>query len=122
MTICLINIFLKSIGEIKASYEHETKMLSSELLNLGEKLIENFENSIIVERIFLQTDFLNRSLLKLTTYYGFSPLIRDVKVKALLDELWIGKSSNECDGKQSDFSMLDFMHSMCLRKLPNKKI
>ena len=97
-------------------------MLSSELLNLGEKLIENFETSIIVERIFLQTDFLNRSLLKLTTYYGFSPLIRDVKVKAFLDELWIGKSSNECDGKQSDFSMLDFMHSMRLRKLPNKKI
>ena len=99
MTICLTSIFLKSIGEIKATYKNETDNLSIELLNLGEKLIENFENTKIVERIFLQTDFLNRSLLKLITYYGFKPLIRDDKVKALLDELWIGKSSNECDGK-----------------------
>jgi len=49
-------------------------------------------------------------------------LLRDDKVSALLDELWVGKDSYECDGRDTDFSMLSFLASAKIKSLPGKKI
>jgi len=46
----------------------------------------------------MDTDFLDRTTLKLITDYEYEPLLKDDKVSALLDELWVGKESYECDG------------------------
>ena len=44
-----------------------------------------------IEAIFMETDFLDRTVLKLITDNEYEPLLRDDKVSALLDELWVGK-------------------------------
>jgi hypothetical protein len=84
-------------------------------------LIENMEPKFI-ETIFMDADFLDRTVLKLITDFGYEPLLKDVKVSALLDELWVGKNSYECDGRVTDFSMLTFLASAPIKKLPGKKI
>lgn len=72
--------------------------------------------------MFLETDFLDRTTLKLITDYEFEPLLKDNKVSALLDELWVGKQSYECDGRITDFSMLTYLVSAPIKKLPGKKL
>jgi len=48
--------------------------------------------------------------------------MRDVKVSALLDELWVGKNSYECDGRITDYSLLTFLVSAPIKKLPGKEL
>ncbi len=42
----------------------------------------------VIEPIFLETDFFDRTVLKLITDYEYEPLLKDPKVSALLDNLW----------------------------------
>lgn len=49
-------------------------------------------------------------------------MLKDDKVSALLDELWVGKDSYECDGRVTDFSLLSFLASAQIKSLPGKKI
>lgn len=51
-----------------------------------------------VEKLFMDTDYQDRTVLHLITKYGYEPLCRDPKIKILLDELWVGKESYACDG------------------------
>ena len=46
----------------------------------------------------------------------------DAKCNALLDELWVGKSSYECDGRLTDFSMLSYLWSAPIKKLHGQTI
>ena len=70
----------------------------------------------------MDTDFKNRTVLHLITYNNFAPLMSDSKVAALLDELWVGKLSYECDGKTENFSKLKYMATSNLRRLPSMPI
>lgn len=70
----------------------------------------------------MDTDFLDRTVLKLITDYEYEPLLRDNKISALLDRLWIGKSSYQCDGRITDFSKLHFLASSPIKMLPGTKI
>lgn len=76
----------------------------------------------IIENIFMDTDFLDRTVLKLITDYGYEPLLRDDKASALLDELWAGKDSYECDGRNTDYSKIFFLINAPLKPLPKKKL
>jgi hypothetical protein len=40
----------------------------------------------------------------------------------LLEEIWQGKESYECDGRLQDFSMLNFISKTPIKKLPGKVI
>jgi hypothetical protein len=66
----------------------------------------------------MDVDFLDRTVLKLITSNGLEALLRDEKVFALIDELWVGKATNECDGRVTDFSLLSYMSSAPIKKLP----
>jgi len=66
----------------------------------------------------MEVDFLDRTALKIITDMGYEPLLRDPKVAALLEELWVGKQTYECDGRTADFSMLTFLLSAPIKKLP----
>jgi hypothetical protein len=48
--------------------------------------------------VFLDTDFKNRTVLKIATSNSYRELVESEKVSVLLDELWEGKRSFECDG------------------------
>jgi hypothetical protein len=76
----------------------------------------------IIATIFMDTDFLDRTVLNMITNYEYEPLLKDDKVSAVLDELWVGKDSYECDGRDTDFSMLSFLASAKIKSLPGKKI
>jgi hypothetical protein len=42
----------------------------------------------------MDVDFLDRTVLKLITSNDLAALLKDPKVFALIDELWVGKATN----------------------------
>ena len=71
----------------------------------------------LIEELFMDTDFKDRTVLHLISYNAFSELMSDSKVTVLLDNLWQGKLAVSCDGRVSDYSMLTFMANDPVRKL-----
>ena len=67
-------------------------------------------------------DFLDRTVLNLIATNGYEPLLRENKVKMLLDKLWVGKPQERCNGMTVDFSMLTFLADAPLRELKGKDI
>jgi len=61
-------------------------------------------------------------VLHIITYNGYAPLMGDSKVTVLLDKLWQGKLTYQCDGRLSDYSKLTVMATDPVRKLPGQKI
>jgi hypothetical protein len=49
--------------------------------------------------VFLDEDFKDRTVLNIIVTNGYSELMSDPKVIALLDKLWGGALSYSCDGK-----------------------
>ena len=75
-----------------------------------------------IPAIFMDTDYLDRTVLRLITQGDFDPLLKNEKVFAFIDELWVGKLTNQCDGKYTDFSLLTFMASAPIKKLPGQTL
>lgn len=76
---------------------------------MGAKLIENMDESI-VESIFTETDFLDRTVLKMITQNQYEPMMKNHRISDLLDLLWVGKNSqNDCDGRVANFSLLTYL-------------
>ena len=66
----------------------------------------------------MDIDFKDRTVLNLINYNQYVPLSEDNKFSALLDELWVGKLSYECDGRDENFSKLTYLASAPVIKLP----
>lgn len=79
-------------------------------MTLGDKIVDNFDDDKI-EKVFLDTDFKDRTLLKIITKNDFGPLFSSYKVNILLQEIWEGKASYECDGQITDFSLINYLAS-----------
>jgi len=79
-------------------------------MELGNKIIDNFDDDKI-EKIFLDTDFKDRTLLKIITINEFAPLLKSYKLNVLLNEIWEGKNTFECDGQITNFSLITFLFS-----------
>lgn len=62
----------------------------------------------VISKVFLDTDFKDRTVLKIITQNGYAVLMQNPKVNILLEEIWVGKNSYECDGRTTDYSMLTF--------------
>ena len=105
LVICLACEFLVKISTKFNIYDRECAKIKEQLLILGGKIIENIEDEMI-HKIFLDTDFRDRTLLKIITLYDFDSLFASDKLLMLLDEIWHGKESYECDGETSDYSIL----------------
>jgi hypothetical protein len=120
-TICLACCHLTAIGKAISVFAHEGHTLSADLLDLGNNIIGNMDEGV-VRPMFMDIDFKNRTVLNLICYNGYAPLMADDKIAALLDELWVGKLTYECDGKTEDFSMLSFLARAPLKKLPGQEI
>jgi hypothetical protein len=100
LTICLACEQLSKIGQKVAIFKHECKTFIDDMLQLGNKIIANLDEKN-VSAIFMDKDFKDRTVLNLITTQGYVPLLGDEKVAVLLDELWEGKLTYECDGKTS---------------------
>ena len=55
--------------------------------------------SLLMEGMFMEHDFQERTVLGLITELGYEALFQDPKVSRLLDALWMGKASKTCEGK-----------------------
>ena len=93
MSVCLCCEFLEKIGDSISIFKHDCSNASGDIQNLGEQIIENMSKDY-VPNIFMDTDFLDRTVLKLITQGGFDPLLKNEKVFAFIDELWVGKLTN----------------------------
>lgn len=87
LAICLSCEYLMKIGKALNVFKHENNVLKEKLLDLGIKIIENFEDEKI-EKIFLDLDFKDRTLLKIITVNNFSKLFQTYKINILLEEIW----------------------------------
>lgn len=119
LTICLACEQLSLIGGKVAIFNHQCKTLVEEMQMFAQKIIENLDEANI-QAIFMDSDFKNRTVLNLITTYSYVPLMSDEKVSVLLDELWEGKLTYECDGSISYFSKLTFLLTNKVVRLPGR--
>lgn len=121
LTICLACLHLRDIGNSISLFKHRGQTMSDSLLELGENIVGEMRKEV-VEQIFMDQDFKNRTVLHLITYNGLAPLISDGKVTVLLDKLWQGKLTYQCDGRVSDYSKLTYLVTAPVKKLPGQTI
>lgn len=60
--------------------------------------------------------------MKTITLNDFGVLLHNFKVNILLEEIWEGTNSRECDGTISSFSIMHYLANQTVRKLPGKFI
>lgn len=70
----------------------------------------------------MDTDFEDRTVLRLITDNKYTNMMSDFKISALLDQLWKGKGSANCNGKVTDFSLLAYLSGTTVRRLPGQDI
>lgn len=86
---------------------------------LGDKIVDNFEDDKI-EKAFLDSDFKDRTILKIVTDNDFQPIFSSYKIDVLLQEVWEGKNTYECDGSIADFSLITYLATNTVKKIPGK--
>jgi hypothetical protein len=84
---------------------------------LGKKIVQHLEGSDIVEKVFLDTDFLDRTVLKIVIDHDIYSILANTKIDELLDDIWNGKEYYKCNGKTSDFSMLAYLSKLSIYPL-----
>lgn len=75
---------------------------------LGKITIESMSYDM-VEAIFMEKDFTERSVLNIITDNKIMTFIVINKLKFLLDKIWDGKDSSMIDGKTSHFSRTKYL-------------
>ena len=90
-------------------------------MRLGTFIIENIEDEKI-EKIFMDLDFRNRTVLKIASDNEFAPLMASDKVSVLLEEIWVGKNTYECDGNIADFSIINYLANSKIQIVKGKKM
>jgi hypothetical protein len=91
------------------------------MLILGDKILDNFDDEML-SRVFLDSDFKERTLLKIITQNKFEELFSNYKVGVILEEIWQGKNTFECDGEISDLSLLTHIMKTPIKRLKNVRI
>ena len=96
-------------------------IIINKLVELGHKIVMHWEDEKI-DKVFLDLDFRDRSLLKVITDNKFAAILKSDKINVLLEEIWQGKLTFECDGNVQDFSCLTYIVKSRITKLPGKKV
>jgi hypothetical protein len=105
-----------------SSFKRDCVFIKKKLMLLGKKIVSNLEGDDIVEKIFLDKDFLNRTVLKIIIDNNNYKILSNHKIDELLNDIWHGKEFYKCNGSLADFSQLSYLNSNPLRVLPHKKI
>lgn len=83
MAISLCCEFLDKIGSTANIFKSECRNIQENMLVLGNHIIDLFEEDKI-DKIFHDTDFKDRTLLKIIASNSFRPLFASYKVNVLL--------------------------------------
>lgn len=87
---------------------------------MGKMIIENMRFDH-VEDIFMEKDFLDRTVLNVITDNSLKPFIVIGKLRFLLDKIWDGKESDMIDGKISHFSKTKYLLYHEIKRLKGVK-
>jgi hypothetical protein len=90
------------------------------MLILGDKILDNFDDQKL-SKVFLDSDFKDRTLLKIITQNKFDKLFENYKVSVILEEIWQGKFTFECDGEIRDLSLLTHLAKSPVRRIKNQR-
>jgi hypothetical protein len=79
-------------------------------LELGKVYNDKIEDEEYFSSLILDTDFQNRTVLKIITYCKFEALMSesDPKAENIMNNIYIGKEATKCDGNIYGYSI--FMH------------
>ena len=83
LTIALACEYLDKIAENKNILRHECNIVKNNLMTLGSFIVDYTEDDKI-EKVFLDADFKDRTVLKIATMNSFAPLCSSDKVSVLL--------------------------------------
>ncbi|CAI2360713.1 unnamed protein product [Moneuplotes crassus] len=119
LALAIICDILNKIGNISNQYTRPAKELSKDLQNIGNKLSENL-NEELIKRVYMATNFKGQTLLRIIVNLDLEPFVQSQKVEELIETLWTGKETYECDGTDSYFSKLTYISTSSLRFLPGK--
>jgi hypothetical protein len=124
LAICLVCESLDRIGGDNARYQLDCENISTALQSFGSKIIDNIDpkEKQIIESIFMDTDFEDRTVFRIITDYEYEELLLDFKTSALLDQLWKGKESSNCNGKVNNYSLLTCLYETTVRRLEGQQI
>ena len=93
---------------IQTSWNKDWDNLISKLLILAKKIIDSWEVEYF-SRIFFDTDFKNRTLMRIIAERGYDILFKGERIDLLLHEQWQGEGATECNGDLIDFSSLEYL-------------
>lgn len=121
LCLALCQEYLINIGKYVHLFRKKCKWITQRLDTLIEKIIFNLDYDMI-ESIFLSKDFKDRSLIKIVTDLELKSFLKSPKTTILLDTLWEGIASTECDGRLADFSTMNYLLQSKTKKIEGRKI
>ena len=118
MSISLSCELLDNIGSNKAQFAEKCNEIKDNLLQLGKVFNSRIDRIDDFEKLIFDTDFQNRTVLKVITECELEPLMAtdDPKAENIMNQVYVGKEATHCDG--SIFGYSKFMH--ILTTIPKK--
>jgi len=120
LSLAIVCELLNKIGGTTTIYKRPAAELSESIQRICQKLSENL-NEDLVKRVYMDTDFRGQTLLRLIVNLDLEPLVTTQKVEELIEKLWVGKDTYECDGTLKYFSKLGYLSHNSFRILPGKE-
>ena len=97
-----------TIGRTRKRFENECLSLIDGLLELGKVYNGKIDDDKQYEELIMDTDFQNRTMLKVITSCKFENLMSqdDPKTENIMNNIFIGEDATKCDGNIYGFSTL----------------
>ena len=108
MSIALTADLLEKIAVSRIRFRDQCLDLKKEILELGKVYNSKIKDEDYFEKLILDKDFKDRTVLKIICEQGLEPLMcdDDPKSEDIIMEMWEGKETPRCDGSVFGFSNL----------------
>lgn len=121
MALGLTIQFLHKLKNDFNEFDMECHKLVEKFQALGHLIIENMQFDH-VEEIFMDRDFLDRTVLNVITENKIMPFIVINKLHFLINKIWDGKESDLIDGKTQHFSRTNYLLNHEIKRLRGVKV
>ena len=110
MCMALSAEILTQIANARQKFFNECNGLKSSILELGKIYKNQITSDAYFEDLILDTDFSNRSVLKIITLLELEQLMseEDMKSENIMNTIFVGKEVKKCDGDILGYS--NFLH------------
>jgi len=110
MSIALSAELLGKIGDSRKRFLNICRGLRSDLLELGKVYNAKITNEEYFRKLIIDTDFQNRTVLKIITSCQLEALMseEDPKAENIMKKVYIGNEATKCDGMIYGYS--NFVH------------